>query len=313
MPSRPMPEGMGDVPEQVPSRASRRTMSPLEEDGRLQAKLQQVDAFKLCPHDLQPVQRHSAEQVSDLMESIAAHGLLQPPLVARLGRGSYVIIAGHRRVRACQLLALDGRLADAKVPAYVRVDLSEEQIVYMICGEALHRRDFSAVHEAEVVGRSWHQRSQELGRDATLDDMVDIVPRGRTSIGDALTIYQALGDPRLESLVRMADEAGKTLLVKALRSEDFSTSKIALEAFRAGGRPAMRKALAPKRTGRPGKTVVRTKRGDDDFAYDLTVRIRRGMEYEELTAAAEALTIVMADVEALRRLKSAESDRVPSK
>lgn len=300
MGSRPMPDDIGNVPEHVPSRASRHSTSPMEEAGRLQATLRRVDVFRLLPHRLQPVERHAPEQVSDLMESIAAHGLLQAPLAARLGKGRDVIIAGHRRVRACQILALDGRLGDGKIPVYIRTDLSEEQIIYMICGEALHRRDFSAVHEAEVVGRSWHQRSQELGRDATLDDMVDIVPRGRTSISEALTIYQALGDPRLETLVRQADEAGKTLLVKTLRAADFSTMKSALKSFQEGGVPAMRRALAPKRTGRPEKTVVRRKRGDDDFAYDLTVRVRQAMDDEALDEATEALRQTLEDLESMR-------------
>lgn len=292
------PENMAHVPARIEGRGA--GTSDVEETERKRAKIQRVSVFRLRPHREQPGARHSSENVRELMESILVHGLLQPPLIAREPDGSMVILAGHRRVRACQLLVLDGKWADEKIAAFVRSDLTEDQILYMICAEAFHSEALSPVHEARMVGLSWLRRSRELGRDATIDDLADVLPPGRTSISESLTLFRALQDPRLGPLVRTADKAGKSLLVKALRATEFSTTIQALEAFRDGGVPGMKKALSSRR-GRPPKHVTRAKRGKDDLAYDLTVRMRPTMTAEALSEVESSIQAALADVEAIRR------------
>lgn len=272
--------------ESTASRFFTSASSPGEEEARTSARPQKVSATRLSPHPDQPVDRHAAEAVAELMQSIQAHGLLQAPLVMRRG-SKFVILAGHRRVRAYQLLALDG-LVEEKLTIFVRDDLSDADAVYLMCGEAHHRKDFSPVHAATLVGKCWVERSGELGRDASARDLADVLPSGKTCISESMTIYRALKDPRLAPLVRSADSAGKDLLVKALRLPDLSTQERALTSYADGGSPALRKALVTK-TGRPQKTVTQRKRGD--HGYDLTIRIRKGMAADEVNEAREALKV----------------------
>jgi len=257
--------------------------------------------FRLQPHEDQPADRHSEENVAELMKSIETHGLLQAPLVARRPDGKYVIIAGHRRIRALQLLVLNGRVKDEKIPVFLRCDLSDADITYMMCSEALHREEMSPVLEARIIGRSWIARSQELGRDASARDLADVLRPGKTAVNDALSIYRALEDPRLGSLVRQADSAGKKLLVKALRAPEFSTRVKALQAFQEGGATAARKVLSSGNGGRPQKPVSRRERGD---GYDLTIHLRPTMDVKALSEVEEALRKALGWVQTKRGIDS---------
>src|SRR5690606_36002254 len=112
----------------------------------------------------------------------------------------------------------------------------------------------------------------------------------------ALEIWRALQDPRLEPLVRAADNAGKTLLLKALRAKRFSATVRALEAFGEGGAAAMREVLANGKGGRPKKSVTRKHQGDD-ASYDVTIRVRKTMPAEDAQEALDAARAVVADLE----------------
>lgn len=55
----------------------------------------------------QPRRHFSAEEIRELAESIDAVGLIHPPLVRTKRDGGYELIAGERRLRACQSLGYD--------------------------------------------------------------------------------------------------------------------------------------------------------------------------------------------------------------
>ena len=59
----------------------------------------QVALTDLIPSPMQPRKTFRDEQLSELMESIREHGLIQP-LVARRVNGKLELIAGERRFRA---------------------------------------------------------------------------------------------------------------------------------------------------------------------------------------------------------------------
>src|SRR5262249_1790398 len=71
------------------------------------------------PSPRNPRQRFEEGALTELAESIRAHGVLQPILVRPKARDRYSIIAGERRVRA-SLEA--GRTT---IPAIVRADLGD--------------------------------------------------------------------------------------------------------------------------------------------------------------------------------------------
>ncbi len=94
----------------------------------------------IAPNPNQPRVHFEEESLTELAESIAQIGVLQPVLV-RATEGGYQLIAGERRWRAAKRAGLTA------VPAVVRVsdDISavEEALV-----ENLHRQDLTALEEA---------------------------------------------------------------------------------------------------------------------------------------------------------------------
>jgi len=103
----------------------------------------------LHPNPDQPRQRFDEEKLSELAQSIADRGILQPILV-RPGKGkpgeSFEIIAGERRWRAAQKAKLDA------VPIVER-DFSDKETFEIALIENIQRADLDAIEEAEGFQR----------------------------------------------------------------------------------------------------------------------------------------------------------------
>ena len=82
------------------------------------------------------------EHIRELASSIRQHGLIQPITVRPL-RGSFEIVAGHRRFRACKLLRW------RVIPAIVR-SLSDKDAFEIQLTENIHRLTMDPVEEAEA-------------------------------------------------------------------------------------------------------------------------------------------------------------------
>ena len=105
-------------------------------------QLLDVPIKAIAQHPRNP--RRAVGDVTDLAESIRAHGILEPLVVAPgTSEGTFLLIAGHRRRAAAVAAGL------ATVPALVRVGLDTEarQIEAMLV-ENLHRSDLTPVEEA---------------------------------------------------------------------------------------------------------------------------------------------------------------------
>ncbi len=91
----------------------------------------------------QPRKYFESEALSQLADSIAANGVLQPILVREIMGGRYQIIAGERRWRASKLAGL------SDIPAIVieADDLKTAQIALI---ENLQREDLNAYEEAQA-------------------------------------------------------------------------------------------------------------------------------------------------------------------
>lgn len=73
-----------------------------------------------------PFKVHDDESMVKLVESIRAHGVLNPIIVRECGNGAYEIISGHRRWYASRLAGL------TTVPAYIRNLTDDDAIIAMV-------------------------------------------------------------------------------------------------------------------------------------------------------------------------------------
>ena len=89
----------------------------------------------------QPRTKFGEEALTDLCNSIATLGIIQPVTVRKLGYNKYQLISGERRFRASQLVGLD------EIPAYIRI-ANDQAMLEMALVENIQRADLDAVEVA---------------------------------------------------------------------------------------------------------------------------------------------------------------------
>lgn len=128
---------------------------------------------RVTPDPEQPRKYFDEQALSELAESIKAHGLLQPILVRSNGNGMYVVVHGERRLRAHQIARMltikcivsdmaDCEAKDAQViENLIREDLSDMELAR----EFQRRLDAGATHEqiAKAIGKSRAFVTRHLG------------------------------------------------------------------------------------------------------------------------------------------------------
>lgn len=100
---------------------------------------------KLVPWDGNVRKTAVSEGIEELCASIAAHGLLQAPIVRKVKGGKYAVVAGQRRLLALKLLAEKGTIAtDAEIYCQMvaaDADAGEISLVENVVRVAMHPAD----------------------------------------------------------------------------------------------------------------------------------------------------------------------------
>ena len=182
--------------------ASDRTID-LPEPGELELE-------SIVPGPMQPRTQFDDESLSQLADSIKAHGIVQPILVRRSG-DHYELVAGERRWRAAKLAGL------RTIPAVVR-DIPDKDLLEVALIENVQREDLNPIEEAqayskliETVGLTQEALAERVGRDRSYitnylrllrlpDDIQQLVKQKRISTGHARTLL-ALPHVDLQRLV----------------------------------------------------------------------------------------------------------------
>lgn len=108
---------------------------------------------------LQPRGEIPEANLEELVESIRAHGVIQP-LITRRVRGKYELIAGERRWRASQKLGL------VTVPVILR-KATDREVLEMALVENLQRQDLNAIEEANgyvKLAKEFDMRQDEIAK-----------------------------------------------------------------------------------------------------------------------------------------------------
>ena len=122
-------------------------------------KLTKLSPDKILPNPSQPRKVFQEEELEGLAQSIAENGLLQPVTVRR-ENGSYYLIAGERRLRACKLAGLK------EIPALV-ADCEPEDSAVLALLENLQRKDLQMFEQANAIVnllREWQITQEEAAK-----------------------------------------------------------------------------------------------------------------------------------------------------
>jgi ParB family chromosome partitioning protein len=138
----------------------------------------QLDVAIIEPNPRQPRRNFDADDLSELAESIAEHGVLQPLLVAQPEESQdYILIAGERRLQAAKQAGL------STVPAVVR-QASDQQLLVWALIENLQREDLNPIEAAE--GYRQLAEDFELSHEA----IAERVGKSRSAVSNTLRLLQ---------------------------------------------------------------------------------------------------------------------------
>ncbi|MCF0143492.1 MAG: ParB/RepB/Spo0J family partition protein [Firmicutes bacterium] len=122
-----------------------------------------IDINDIKPNSSQPRKTFDEEKLEELASSIERHGLIQPIVLRKLGKG-YEIVAGERRWRASRLVGLK------QVPCIVK-ELTDEENMLLAIIENMQREDLNPIEEAEglkqmidTYGLTQEQVSYSVGK-----------------------------------------------------------------------------------------------------------------------------------------------------
>lgn len=111
-------------------------------DKELRESLRQISIDSIIPNPYQPRTVWDSQQLEDLAESIRTNGVIQPVVVRPKGMG-FEMIAGERRLRACQLASIK------TIPALVR-QATDKQMLELALVENIHRTGLNPVERAKA-------------------------------------------------------------------------------------------------------------------------------------------------------------------
>lgn len=130
----------------------------------LGSRIYQIPIEKITPNPRQPRRHFAQEPLQELAQSIRQHGVLQPLSVEKGSGGTYVLVAGERRLRAAGLAGL------THVPC-ILVKVSDRDSAILALIENLQRCDLHYLEEATAISKlittyhmSQEEAAQRLGR-----------------------------------------------------------------------------------------------------------------------------------------------------
>jgi len=138
--------------------------------------IREVPAASVVASPWQPRTVFDSASLTELVESVKVHGILQPLLVREVG-SKFELIAGERRLRAAQAALLK------KVPVIV-VEASDEKALEIALIENLQREDLNPIEEAE--GYALLQKKFNL----TQEKVAEQVGKARASVANALRLLE---------------------------------------------------------------------------------------------------------------------------
>lgn len=154
-------------------------LGPTREEAQREGSLVELAIADIRPNPYQPRRDVDPAQLDELTASIRKAGLLQPVVVrqAPAGSGGFELIAGERRLRACQALGWE------KIPAVQR-EVDDRTVLTLALVENLQRDDLSPVDEA----RGYERLIAEFN--LAQQDVADAVGRDRSTVANALRLLK---------------------------------------------------------------------------------------------------------------------------
>jgi ParB family chromosome partitioning protein len=233
----------------------------------------EVALSDIAPNPQQPRVRFDEDSLGELAASINEVGVLQP-VVVRPGEpeGTYVLIAGERRLRAAGAAGL------RTIPAVIRSAESDERYLTEALIENLQRKDLSPLEEAAA----YRNLLEDFGM--THEQVASRVGKSRSAVTNTLRLLQLpvpiqgmlereeLSAGHARALLSLDDEAYAVHIAQQAVAEGWSVRTVE-EAVKV--RDAARPAKPPRLPEmRPAAIIELEERLSERLATKVTIKTR---------------------------------------
>ena len=97
-----------------------------ERDYAVAEKVQEINISDISDFPEHPFKVNDDDKMKEMVKSVKEYGVILPVIVRPKENGTYEMISGHRRKRACELAGIK------EIPAIVRDMSDEDAIIYMV-------------------------------------------------------------------------------------------------------------------------------------------------------------------------------------
>jgi len=241
-------------------------LGPTRDEAEREGSLVELPVSEIHPNPYQPRRDVDPVALEELKSSIQQAGLLQPVVVRPLPNGGgFELIAGERRLRACQALGWE------RIPA-VKREVDDRTVLTLALIENLQRDDLSPVDEA----RGYERLIQEFS--LTQQDVAAAVGRDRSTVANAPrlprppeAVLTMLHDGHLSvgharALLALEDLRLVTNLAREAVAQGWSVREVE-DRVRGGRaperRPRLKRGMAPAPEVRRVEDALRRRLGTD--------------------------------------------------
>ena len=285
-----------EVVESTPAQsASLATNQSATDQGAVYAEIP-VDALQANPR--QPRTVFDEESLAELTFSITEIGLLQPVVVRRTADG-YELIAGERRLRACQEAGM------STIPAIIRTTDDTEMLREALL-ENLHRADLNPLEEAAA----YSQMLADFG--CTQEELATRIGRSRPQVTNTLRLLKlpTSVQTKVAAGVISAGHARALLSLDSPEQMEAMAQRIVSEGLSVRSVEELVLVGDPSKEDKKRKRRERSKRSDEleDLVSELTSRVADQLDTRVSISglgrknSKGALVIECADAEDLRRI-----------
>ncbi len=252
-----------------------------------------VEIGRIRQNPYQPRKRFDDDELSQLTESVKAHGVLQPVVVRQTG-DEYQLIAGERRLRAAQAAGLQ------MIPVHV-VQFDDQQVYEAALVENIQRTDLNPIEKAlgfkDYLTR-YGVTNEALGKKLGIDrtsvsnllgllnlpaEVQDQVRGGQISLGHA-KILKGLDSP--EWVSQLAKQV--TLQGLSVQALDALVKSQKAEQAKAAGEPA------PQSDAEGAKPATKAEKTAHVLTLETELRERLSVKVEIKVKTKERGQIVLA-------------------
>lgn len=262
-------KGLGAIFGDMTNPAAAEVVEPVRTD----EEKQKLPLKDIVPNPHQPRQVFDADKLSELVESIRQHGVIQPLVVRKHGR-KYEIVAGERRWRASKEAKLK------TVPVIIR-DYDDATMMEIALVENIQRHDLNPVEEAEGIRRLMNECK------LTQEEAAKKVGRSRTAVANILRLLnlpakirdyvsrETLTMGQVRPLLSLDNAQQQTEIAEAIIEKGWSSRTVedVVKELKAGRKVKVLKetvtVLGSKTSAKKNKAVVKEAIFTDDFQNRL--------------------------------------------